>query len=153
MKNLIKVALVGIAVLAAGSANAQSSETSDVKAAIDAFHGALNSLDMTKMAAVWAHTPDAMLINPRDKEITLGWENIQKNWQKVFGFWKELKITRSGEPHIHISGNVAWADAIVVVSGTTNSGSSANTPTMEMDVLEKQGGHWLIVSHSAWRVP
>lgn len=154
MKRLIKVAFLGIAMLASvASANAQNATTSDVKAALDAFHGALNSLDMSKMSAVWAHTPDAMLINPRDNEITVGWEDIQKNWQKVFGFWKEIKITRNGEPHIHVSGDFAWADAIVGVSGTTNSGSAVNSPTMEMDVLQKQGGHWLIASHSAWRVP
>ena len=154
MKHLLKIALLGIAVLAGGAgANAQNANPSDVKAALDTFHAALSSLDMTKMSAIWAHTPDVMLINPRDTEITVGWEDIQKNWQKVFGFWKEIKITRVGEPHIHVSGDFAWADAIVGVSGTTNAGNAANIPTMETDVLQKQGGRWLIVSHSAWRVP
>jgi ketosteroid isomerase-like protein len=132
---------------------AQSAEDAKVKAALEAFHAALSSLDMKKMEEVWAHDPFATLINPRDKTIAIGWDNIQKNWQNTFDFWKELKVSPSDGPHIHVSGSIAWSQAIANVTGTSKAGAAINSPTMEMDVLEKRGDRWVIVSHAAWRVP
>ena len=107
---------------------------------------------MGKMDAVWAHDADAMLINPRDKNISVGWDAIKKNWEATFNFWSELKVTRTAGP-IHISGNIAWATGIADVVGKSKAGAAVNAPTFESDVFEKRGDRWLLVSHSAWRVP
>lgn len=144
-------AAAGLALIA-GTAVAQQSDTDKVKAALDAFGAALSALDMGKMDAVWAHDADAMLINPRDKSVSVGWDAIKKNWEAVFGFWSELKVTRTGGP-IHVSGNVAWATSISDVVGKTKAGDAVNAPTLASDVFEKRGDKWLMVSHSAWRVP
>ena len=148
---LTATATLGLALLPS-QAMAQQSEIEKVKAALDAFGAALSARDMGKMEAVWAHDPDAMLINPRDKSVAVGWDEIKKRWEAVFSAWSELKVTRTAGP-IRISGNIAWATGIAEVVGKTKAGVEQNAPTLSSDVFEKRGDKWLMVSHSAWRVP
>ena len=149
--SLSATAALGLAVLPI-NAVAQQSEIDKVKATLDAFGAALSSLDISKMDAVWAHDADAMLINPRDKTVSVGWDAIKKNWEATFAFWSELKVTRTSGP-IHVSGNVAWSLGSAEVVGKSKAGDAVSSPTFESDVFEKRGDRWLMVSHSAWRIP
>jgi ketosteroid isomerase-like protein len=149
--SLSATAALGLAVLPVGAV-AQQSETDKVKAALDAFHAALSARDIGKMDVVWAHDADAMLVNPRDKSISVGWDAIKKNWETTFDFWSELKVTRMGGP-IHVSGNAAWCMGVAEVVGKSKAGDAVNSSVFESDVFEKRGDRWLMVKHSAWRVP
>jgi ketosteroid isomerase-like protein len=149
--SLSAMTALGLA-LVPGNPVAQQADTDKVKAAVDAFNAALSALDMAKMDAVWAHDTDAMLINPRDKSISVGWDAIKKNWEGTFDFWSELKVTRTGGP-IHVNGNVAWATGTADVIGKSKAGAALTSPTLTSDVFEKRGDKWLLVSHCAWRVP
>jgi ketosteroid isomerase-like protein len=140
---LASVAALGLASLSSVGL-AQQSDQDKVKAALDAFYAALSARDMAKMDAVWAHDADAMLVNPRDKAITSGWDAIVKNWEVVFASWSEIKVTRTGGP-IHVSGNVAWAMGTADVAGKFSA--------LNSDILEKRGDKWLLVSHGGWRAP
>jgi ketosteroid isomerase-like protein len=149
--------LLGSAVvllLSNGVGIADQSDTDKVKAAIDAFHAALSALDSKKMSEVWAHDPDVMNVNPRDKSVSIGWDAVSKNWDATFAFWSELKVTQQDGPDVHINGDVAWADGIASVSGKPKTGNAVpNAPTFETSVFQKRGDSWLLVSHAAWRVP
>jgi ketosteroid isomerase-like protein len=153
-----RTVLAGTAAAAAGlalrnnQAAAQQPDADKVKAALDAFYAALSALDMGKMDVVWAHDVDAMLVNPRDKSISVGWDAIKKNWETVFGGWSELKVARTGGT-IHISGNVAWAMGTADVVGKSKDGAAVNFTALNADVLEKRGDNWLMVSHGGWRAP
>lgn len=153
-----RILLAGAATAAAGlalmpeQAAAQQSDADKVKAVLDAFGAALSARDMGKMEAVWAHDAHATVINPRDKSVAVGWDAVQKNWEAVFGAWSEIKVTRVSGP-IHVSGNVAWATGIADVVGKTKAGATVNAPTLSSDVFERRGDKWLMVSHSAWRIP
>jgi ketosteroid isomerase-like protein len=152
----LTIGLSSIGLLAGnGIGYAQQSDADKVKAAIDGFHTAISSLDIRKMDDVWAHEPYAMVVNPRDKTVTVGWDAIRKNFEgTVFQFWSELKVTGRDAPTIHINGETAWATGIAVASGKPKAGGDAiNAPTFESAVFEKRGDRWLIVSWSAWRVP
>jgi len=149
----IAAATVFVISLLPGTATAQQSDTDKVRAAIDDFHAAISSLDVRKMDGLWVHDPYVMVINPRDKGVSVGWDAVKKNWETVFGFWTELKVTNSDGPHIHISGDIAWADGIAVVAGKPKGGEVVNAPTLETGILEKRGDRWLVVSWSAWRAP
>ncbi len=124
-----------------------------MQSTIDAYHSALNSLDAKKVEALWAHVPYAMLINPGNKAVSVGWENVKKNWEDTFNAFSQLKVTQSDGPHIHIKGHTAWADGIASASVTPKSGQSTNIQVFELDVFERHGGHWLLVSHSALGIP
>ena len=131
---------------------AQQAEADKVKAALEGFNAALSSLDIAKMDAVWAHDPDAILVNPRDKTVTVGWDAIKKNWESTFSIWSELKVSKKSG-NVHVSGNTAWATGVAEVIGKTKGGDAVNSPTFETDIFEKRGDKWLLVSHSAWRIP
>src|SRR5260370_32382596 len=152
--SLAAITVFGLAVLA-GNAVPQQSDPDKVKAAIDNFHAALSALDIKKMDDVWAHDSDVMLINPRDKTgPSIGWDAVRRNWEAVFAFWSELKVTQKDGPHIHINGNVPWADATASVAGKPKTGDPVTTaPTFEATVLEKRGNRWVFVSHVPWRYP
>ena len=144
-------AAFGLALLS-GHAMAQQSDTEKVKAALEAFYAALSARDLGKMEAIWAHDPDTMLVNPRDKSASIGWDAVRKNWETVFGSWSELKVARTGGS-VRVSGNVAWATGNADVTGKSKDGAAVNFVAMNTDILEKRGDQWLLVSHSAWRAP
>jgi len=151
----LTIGLSSICLLAGnGIGHAQQSDADKVKATIDGFHTAISSLDIRKMDDVWAHEPYAIVVNPRDKTVTVGWDAIRKNFEGgVFQFWSELKVTPRDAHIIHINGATAWATGIAVASGKPKAGGEINAPTFESAVFEKRGDRWLIVSWSAWRVP
>jgi ketosteroid isomerase-like protein len=150
-----RVLALAIFALLAGNGNgyAQQSAADEVKAAIDAYHAAISALDMAKMASLWVQDASVMLVNPRDKSISVGWNAVKKSWEAVPNVWSELRVTQAEGPNIRVQGNIAWSIGIASVVGKTKSGAAVNAPTLETDVFEKRGGRWLLVSHTASRVP
>ncbi len=152
----LSIGLVFVACLlvASKSIYAQQSDSDGVKAAIDGFHAALSALDEKKMESVWAHDAYVVLINPRDKTVSVGWDAAKKSWDNTFAAWSELKVTQQDGPHIHVNGNVAWATGIALAVGKLKNGTVVSgAPTFETDVFEKRDNRWLMVSHTALRVP
>jgi ketosteroid isomerase-like protein len=146
--------LFSSAVLVVGVGKSYAADADDVKAAVDAYRAALSALDAPKMEALWAHDDSVMLINPADKTISTGWDAVKKNWEMVFSRTSELKVTERDGPHIQVKGDVAWSTGIVNAAIKTKAGDVIpNAPTYEIDVFEKRDGHWLLVSHTALRVP
>jgi ketosteroid isomerase-like protein len=136
-----------------GKSYGQQSDIDKVKAAVAAYHAVIGSLDMSKMDPVWAHDAYVMAIQPRDKRISVGWDAVKKGRETLPNVWSELKITQADGPHIHVDGNVAWSVGIANAVGKTKAGDAVNAPTFETDVFEKRGSQWLLVSHTASRVP
>jgi ketosteroid isomerase-like protein len=135
-----------------------ASDTEDVKAVVDAYHEAISALDTPKMEPLWAHDDSVILINPQDKSISTGWDAVKKNWETTFSGGRqalsELKVTQADGPHIQVKGDVAWSTGIANVAAKTKAGDVIpNAPTYETDVFEKRDGHWLLVSHTALRIP
>lgn len=144
---------LGAVLVTANLAKAAPSDSTEIGAAIQGFHAALESRDLNKMEAVWAHETYALLVTPRDKTVTVGWDNVRKSWETTFNFWAELKIQVIDAPHIRINGNVAWADSSVVAIGKSKAGADIKGATFESYVFERRGRQWLLVSHNAWRMP
>lgn len=149
---IARALLLSVVVLLAGNGKSYAQEA-DIKAAVDAFHGALGTLDVSKMDPLWAHDAYVMLINPRDKSISVGWDAIKKNWEATLNAYAELKVTQTDGPHIHVDGDVAWSMGTVNATLKLKSGTTVNAPTVETDVFEKRAGKWLLVSHTASRIP
>jgi ketosteroid isomerase-like protein len=141
----------GVVVFAA--AGASFGQEADVKAAIVAYHNALEAVDASKMEALWAHDANVFLVNPANKSISVGWDAVKENWEKMYSGVSELKLTQTDGPHIQVNGDVAWSMGLVNAEGKLKSGPGFSSPTFETDVFEKRDGKWLLVSHTASRVP
>jgi ketosteroid isomerase-like protein len=156
MKRLAVLGIAGLLgaalLISPPSIGAQESESASVKAVIDNLHAALTALDAKKMGALWAHDADVTLINPRDKTISVGWDAVKQNWDATFTPWAELKVTQLDNPHIHVDGRFAWSSGIALAAGKLKNGTPVSAPTFEIDVLQKRGNNWMIVSHTGLRV-
>jgi ketosteroid isomerase-like protein len=138
---IARTLLFSVVVLLAGNGKsyAQQSDINKIKAAIEAYHAALGPLAMSKMEPLWAHDTNVMLINPRDRSISVGWDAVNKNWVSASNLWSELKITQTQGPYIQVKGDVAWATGTVNAVGKTKAGAAVSAPTVETDVFEKRG--------------
>ena len=144
--------LFSVAILLAGSAKSYAQE-SDIKAAINVYHFALDSLELSKMEPLWAHDTNVILINPADKSVSVGWDAVKKDWQAQFNFLSELKVTQAEGPNVSVKGDVAWATGIAKAVAKSKVGADAGGLVYELDVFEKRDGKWLLVSHVALQVP
>jgi ketosteroid isomerase-like protein len=150
--SLPAIMLLGLTLLPC-SALAQQSDVEAVKAAIESLHAALGSLDAQKMEPLWAHESYVTVINPADKTVSVGYDAVKKNWEDSFKRYTELKATEADGPHIHVNGNMAVSTGIAQAEAKFKNGNAFTGNVFETDVFEKQGGRWLLVSHSALRVP
>jgi ketosteroid isomerase-like protein len=144
--------LLAVFVLLAGNGNGYA-QVSDIKAAVEAYHAALGTLDISKMEPLWAHDANVILINPADKSISVGWDAVKKKWESTFSGDSELKVTQADGPYIQVKDDVAWSTGIADAAIKLKTGNALTALTYEMDVFEKRGGRWLLVSHIALRVP
>jgi ketosteroid isomerase-like protein len=141
------------AIVLFGASGICFAQEAEVKAAIDAYHRAIESRDLSKIEPLWAHEGDIFLVNPSDKSISVGWDAVKKSWESTFEPIAELKLTQTDGPHIRVKDNIAWSMGNVTSDVKLKSGDTRSAPTFETDVFEKSGGKWLLVSHIASRVP
>ena len=149
---IARALLFSVVVLLVGNGTSYAQEA-DIKAAINAFHAALGSLDVSKMEPLWAHDANVISIQPRDKSIAVGWDAVKKDWENTFGRTSELKVTEIAGPYIQVRGDVAWATGIEEAVVKTKAGQTFTAPTYDTMIFEKRGGQWLLVSQIALRVP
>lgn len=116
---------------------------------VDAYHAAIKSQDITQLAALWVQAPNVTLVNPRDTSVAVGWSEVRSRWERVFGSVSGFEITQADGPHTNVSGDVAWSTGIAHVVTQFKTGTRTDVNLVEMDVFVRQGGHWLIVSHTA----
>jgi len=133
-----------------GTGHAQEAE---IKAAIAANHAAIESLDVTKVDPLWVHDATVTLINPASKSISVGWDAVRKAWAAQSDYLAALKITQVDGPYIQVKGDIAWETGVALSAGKLKSGADFSRRVVEFDVFEKRDGKWLLVSHSATRLP
>lgn len=142
-----------VAMIAGSGMTYAQSDMNEVKAVVAGYHAALSALDAAKMEALWVQDDNVMDIEPSSKSISVGGDAVKKSFESEFNALSELKLTQADGPHIQVKGDVAWSTGIVNGTLKTKAGVVANGPTFEADVFEKRNGHWLLVSHTALRVP
>lgn len=139
-----------VAALVSASTSYAQSDTDAIKAAVGAYHAALVSLDVRKVAPLWAHDGNVMVVNPADGNVSVGWEAVEKSWEGDLSKMSELTLTQSEGPHIQVRGDVAWATGMLIAAAKMKGGGGGSGPLFESDIFERHGGSWLLVSHAAW---
>jgi len=103
--------------------------------------------------AVWLHDASVMDKEPVAKTVTLGWEGTRKNFEGLFAATAELKVTQADGPHIQVQGDTAWSMGVAWAGQKLKTGQVFGLAVFEADVLKKQNGHWLLVSHATSVLP
>ncbi len=143
--------MVGVAAFAASTVHAADAD--DVKAAVEAYHRAIASLDVSKFDAVWAHDDNVIDREPISRTITVGWEGTRKNFEGLVGATAELSIAQVDGPHVQVEGDLAWSVGVANAQGKLKSGKPQSGDVVEADVFQKRDGRWLLVSHVASFLP
>ena len=137
------------AALFLGMSSSGRAEDADVKTAIDASQAAIHSLNIKEIAKIWSHGADITLVNPLDKTVAVGWDAVKARWEAVFTFVSGVDIKQTDGPYITVTDNIARAVGIVHVTVHFKAQDPRESNYVETDVLQKQDGHWLVVSHTA----
>jgi ketosteroid isomerase-like protein len=127
-------------------------ESAGVKLAAQAFYNALSQRDMAAMEEVWAIDAPTVLINPRDKSASIGWQAVKTNWKEAFAFWSDLKVSPR-DMNVRVFGDVASVASVALVEGRTRDGKPATFTALNTQLFEKKDDRWVLVSHHSSRAP
>jgi ketosteroid isomerase-like protein len=156
MKRLIlspaRVAALALWLALAGNGTSYAQET-DIKAAIDALHAAISTLDVSKIEPLWVHDNSVMSKQPPDKNISVGWDAVQDGLGSGFPTLIGTERHPGGRALYTSQWQCGMADGNRKAVGKLKTGAAVNALVAETDVFEKSDGKWLIVSHTATRLP
>lgn len=135
-------------VMSIGAVEAQApADIEGVKSASKAFYAALNT-GPEAMHKVYAKVPYAAYINPAMKTRAVGWDGVKS---AVDGSWVVVP-TRSvaiNNSSIQVRGALAWEIGDELGNVKTKDGTQLKIDAAVVNIYEKIGGQWLIVSHHA----
>lgn len=147
--------LIGLVFLAGSVGAQQSSEIDAIKAANQAFYDALSGRDPDAMATVWAKKPYVVNIGPRSTEILVGYEDAVANyWPRTFDLWSEVEVKMTSIAHIHV--DVKLASVVGTESAVLHPKEGGEPREFDLfvtNLFEKDGAHWLMISHHAQMIP
>jgi ketosteroid isomerase-like protein len=154
-KRFVAFALIVISAIAARSASAQSSDSEAITATHQAFYAALSSRDIKAMEAVWANKPYVVNIGPRSKTALVGYAKaVTKYWLEAFEFFAQISASSTSIAQVHSDGKTGW---VIGTESATLQPKSGGDPlkfdTFVTNIFEKEGDHWLMISHHAQIIP
>lgn len=158
MKNVDRRSAAALGLLAALTlaalrpAAAQTSDEETVRAAIGAYHAAFSSRDIKAMEVLWAHTAAVAAIHPFSQTSLVGWQAVRRSYEETFARFADVSISTT-EPHITVHQGIAWVVATETLRGHRPGGEAMANSSMSTNILEKQGGRWLMVLHHASGTP
>lgn len=94
-------------------------------------------------------------IGPSSTEILVGYEDAVANyWPPVFDRCSEIDVKFTSTAQIHVDGN--FASVIGTESAELHPKAGGEARKFDLfvtNLFEKDGGHWLLISHHAHMIP
>src|ERR687886_951194 len=88
----------------------QAETIEQVKRANERFYRAFESLDISKMAAVWVQAERAKCVHP-GWNLLSGWEAIRQSWEAIFANTDYMRFVIT-DVSVHLYGRVAWVTCV-----------------------------------------
>jgi len=125
-------------------ARAQStSDEQQLRAVLDNYTKAVNTLDPDLISSIWSHSPDVSFIHPRGTAI--GFEHIRNEFYKdTMGLFSKRELILE-KPALHIYGDSAWSQMTWTFHATFKDGPQITTTGRETQIYHKENGTWHIV--------
>jgi ketosteroid isomerase-like protein len=146
---LVVSALAVLLALAASSANAQTADEKNVLAANEAFDKAISARDVSAMEKLWVNSLYVVVIHPSSTAPVVGWENVKRTFEDQAARYTEFKVVLT-EPKVHLlSPTSAYVSGIEAFEAKRTNGEVAAFSANTINVYEKRGDQWLLVTHQA----
>jgi len=128
-------------------------DTSNVRAANNAYYSALSKRDFQAMAKVWSCAADNILIAPPTNPIThVGWEAIKQNWETYWSLFSNLTVSMTVTT-ININGPVAWVHGIETSHRRSKTGGVSSSRNYGTNIFVNRDGRWLLAFHQSSIIP
>ena len=113
------------------------------------FYRAFESLDIQRMAAVWARGDHVRCVHP-GWSLLSGWEAVKASWELIFSNTKEIRFTLT-DVRVQIRGTMAWVILTENLLSQVQQDVTA-TSILATNIYEKTNGAWQMVHHHASHV-
>lgn len=129
---------------------ARSTDEAAVLAANEAFYLALESLNITRMNAMWWHEDWVRCLHP-GWDLLVGWKAVQGSFDSIFRTSAQIRVIVS-RVLVHVAGEVAWVSCLEQVTSTI--GTDFSTLLVEAtNLFVRRGSEWRMVHHHATPMP
>jgi DNA phosphorothioation-dependent restriction protein DptG len=152
MKNLICMAALGSALLAA-SAMAADSDEQAIRSTLAKAVENWEAMNVDANDAYYAPDANAMWFDISPLKY-VGWNEYKVGVKKVFANFQSLSFKLNDDMAVQRRGKVAWVTYTFSTEIGMKDGKSEKGEGRGTDVLEKRGGKWLIVhEHVSFPAP
>jgi uncharacterized protein (TIGR02246 family) len=120
------------------------SDAQIVEAANKAFYRAFEKKDLEAMGAVWSKGTASLCIHP-GREVTRGWEEIQKSWEQIFHATQYLEIDLN-IISVEVSGDMAYVvlvENVMQVVGRRR----LQAESMATNIFMRMANQWYLIHH------
>ncbi|MGB3533012.1 MAG: nuclear transport factor 2 family protein [Microcoleaceae cyanobacterium] len=120
------------------------SDTQIVLAANKAFYRAFEKKDIEAMSAVWSKGTASLCIHP-GRDVTAGWDSIQKSWEQIFRGTQYLEIDLE-IISVEVSGDMAYVVLVEKVMQVVGR-KRLQAESMATNIFTKMADQWYLIHH------
>ncbi|MCP4000881.1 MAG: nuclear transport factor 2 family protein [Gammaproteobacteria bacterium] len=155
-KHIIHITSILLFILsqAATGSSFASNETQAVKAAVDNFYLALNSMfigDVQPMEQIWSHKDDVTYMGPAGG-LHVGWQQVLADWEQQ----AKLKLGGKVEPkdmQITVGRDLAIISNYEVGENTGPDGKIEDVTIRATNLFRMEDGAWKMIGHHTDLLP
>ncbi len=150
LRGVIAVGLVLFATTAASAQTrktppAKQTGTAEIKALIERYYAAWNTLDVEKAGEFYAKDAGLVFYDIAPLKYT-GWNEYKEGVKRTFfDKMSSAKLTPRDDLKVTRRGNVAWTTLTFRLSATLKTGQAMEIESRHTAIWEKHGGKWLVV--------
>ena len=115
-----------------------------------AFYRAIESLEIERMAEVWAHESWVKCVHP-GWEMISGWRRVRDSWSRIFEEGQRMRISPSSVT-VNTAGDFAWVSCIENITVFEET-SFDSVQAVATNLFIRREGRWLMVHHHASPLP
>jgi ketosteroid isomerase-like protein len=112
----------------------------------EAFYRAFESLNLTRMEAVWLHAASVTCVHPGWR-LLLGWGPVMESWQRIFANTVTMRFGIT-EARAEVVGDLAWVVCTENLEATHRD-EAARAQLLATNVFRRREGRWWLVHHHA----
>ena len=119
----------------------------EVRAVNQGFYRALESLDIQRMDAVWAHDGQLTCVHP-GWPLAEGWAGVRATWLTIFQNTVSIEF-EVVEERIDVRGDMAWVLCVERLRSSADGTEFLEAAVLATNIFRHEGGAWLLVHHHA----